>query len=502
MAAKRIYQLAKEFECDEKKIIDFLTAQGIKVANRLSAVSDDTYSLLKSTLFAPPPPPPEPEPEPEPEPAPPPPKVEETAQVAQQPAEPTEGTPAPAQGGGKKKKKKKKKSAPVEGEQQAEDGEAQDPEEKINPQVNFDLVNAATQAVNGASLIAGNSFLKEYKPFIKRKNNEAKVSLSRNMDVWGLLQYLSYDDPDSSPIRYWQAVNKLTTAAYKLAQEYGLHNRELLAEMREVIKPVGMKYEPQEIFTDEENQRFEAQQKFLFDKFGHGMGAVNDNLYELKMYAEKKKLHCEHINFVDYLTNPAGMLETKVPMPFLVLAETIAYSIRSIPIHADFYRENKERIIKSIENFFAWVDGYKKLKEQGADAAKFEKYLDLEQKFFDLVEFMSFDNLVFLRKKSKPAPFETVLDLLNEYRDNMDDPDAKRNFQYKVRGVTNVTYKPKEYVFLFRLAELEPGKDYRTPEMIAADEAAKAAKAAAEAEAAAKAAQEQENPAEESSEAE
>ena len=499
MAAKRIYQLAKEFECDEKKIIDFLTAQGIKVANRLSAVSDDTYTLLKTTLFAPPP-----EPEPEPEPAPPsPPKVEEPAQAAQTPAESTEETPAPVQGGGKKKKKKKKKAAQGEGEQ-TEEGESQEQEEKINVQVNFDLVNAATQAVSASSLVAGNDFLKSYLPFNRRKSKETKTALTRNMDVWGLLQYLVLDDPDSSPIRYWEAVNKLTTAAYKLAQEYGLRNRDILGEMREVIKPVGAKYEPQEIFTDEENQKFAAQQKFLFDKFGHGMGAINDNLYELKMYAERKKLSCERMSFVDYLTKPDNMLETKIPMPFMVLAETVAYGIRSLPSHVSFYKENKDRIIKIIENFFAWIDGYKKLKEQGADAAKLEKYLDLEQKFFNLVEFMSFDNLVSQKKKDKPVPFEVALDLLNEYRDNMDDPDAKRNFQYKVRGITNIIYKPKEYVFLFQFAELEPGKDYRTPEMIAA---AEAAKAAAEAEAAAlaeqeKAAEEQENPAEESGEAE
>ena len=201
------------------------------------------------------------------------------------------------------------------------------------------------------------------------------------------------------------------------------------------------------------------------------MGAINDNLYALKMYAERKKLSCERISFVDYLTKPDNMLETKVPMPFMTLAETIAYSIRSIPCHVSFYKENKERIIKVMDNFFAWIDGYKKLKEQEADAAKLEKYLELEQKFFNLVEFMSFDNLVFFKKKDRPAPFEIVLDLLNEYRDNIDDPDAKRNFQYKVRGVTNIIYKPKEYVFLFQFADLEPNKDYRTPEMIAAAEA-------------------------------
>ncbi|MBO4779061.1 MAG: translation initiation factor IF-2 N-terminal domain-containing protein, partial [Selenomonadaceae bacterium] len=61
MAAKRIYQMAKEFERDEKEIIEFLIGQGIKVANRLSAVSEDTYNMLKVKYTAPPPPP-EPEP--------------------------------------------------------------------------------------------------------------------------------------------------------------------------------------------------------------------------------------------------------------------------------------------------------------------------------------------------------------------------------------------------------------------------------------------------------
>ncbi len=216
------------------------------------------------------------------------------------------------------------------------------------------------------------------------------------------------------------------------------------------------------------------------------MGKVNDNLFDLKMYAEEKKRACEHISFVDYITNPESKLETKVPMPFDLLAETILFSIRSVPYHVGFYQENKERILMAIENFYAWIDGYKTLKEQGADPTKLEKYLYLEKKFFKLVEFMSFDNLVYIKRKSKPVPFVAMIDLLNGYRDNMDDPDAERNFKYKTRGVATTLYKPKEYIFLYQLAELEPNKDYRPPEEIAAAEAKAAAEAAAKAEAEAK----------------
>ena len=255
-------------------------------------------------------------------------------------------------------------------------------------------------------------------------------------------------------------------------QAYGLKNRELLAEMRENTKTVGLKYEPQEIFTDEENQLFEEQHKFLFTKFGHGMGKVNDNLYELKMFAENQKTYCEQMSFLDYIKNPEqSKLEQKVQVPFDLLAETILYSICSIPLHVDFYKENKELILKAIEEYFSWVEGYKKFKEQGFDAAKLEKYLDLEKKFFSLVEFMSVDNLIYHSRK-KIKPFLMSLEFLNEYRDNMDDPDAKRNFQYKMRGLASVLYKPKEYIFIYRLAELEPHKDYRPPEEIAAAEAA------------------------------
>ncbi len=457
MASKRIYQIAKEFECDEKKIIEFLTGQGIKVANRLSAVSEDTYNLLKTTLFAPPPPPP-PQPEPKPEPV-----AEKPAQVASTEA-PTDEVPAQ----GKKKKKKKKKH---QGDDQI-DLELEAFKDQPVPFVsNNEVANAPTQAVYGAAITAGNKLIEHYVQDGKGRFAPFKAKLHKNMDVWAILQEIKIDDPDSAPICYWHAVNKLTTKAFKLMQEYGMKNRELLAEMREVTKDVGSKYVPQEIFTDEENQRFEAQQKFLFEAFGHGMGKVNDNLYELKMYAENKKRLCEHMSFLDYLKNPTeSNLETKVPIPFYVLAETILHSIRSVPCHVDFYREQKARIVKSIENFYAWIDGYKKLKEQGADAAKLEKYLELEEKLFSLIQFMSFDNLVFLRKKER-VPFDMALDLLNEYRDNMDDPDAERNFKYKVRGITNITYKPKEFVFLYQFAGLEPHKDYRSPEEIAAAEA-------------------------------
>ena len=494
MAAKRIYQIAKEFECDEKKIIDFLMTQGIKVANRLSAVSEDTYNLLKTKLFAPPPPPPPP-PEPKPEPV-----VEKPAQVAppsEDASATSEETPAPA------KKKKKKKKKPAQADEQADEQADLELEEFKDQPVPFmsssnaGEANALTQAVYGAAITAGNAFIERYNP----KSKRVRAHLTRSLDAWWLMQELKFDNPDSAPILYWQAVNKLTTKAYKLLQQYGLNNRELLAEMRETVKAVGLKYEPQEIFTDEENQRFEAQQNALFMMFGHGMGKVNDNLYELKMYAERKKVYCEHMSFVDYLTNPENKLELKVPMPFNALAETVAYSIRSVPCHVDFYRENKDQIVRSIQNFFEWLEGYKKLKEQGAAADKLEKYLKLEEKFFSMVEFMSLDNLINLRRNRKLIPFDIVLDLLNEYRDNMDDPDAERNFQYKVRGVTNIIHKPKEYIFLYQLAELEPHKDYRTPEMIAADEAKKAAAEAEKAAAEAAAQAEKENPAAEADEA-
>lgn len=502
MAAKRIYQIAKEFECDEKKIIEFLTGQGIKVANRLSAVSEDSYNLLKEKLFAPPPPPPEPKPEP---------VVEKPAQETAQPVETKTETanPQPAQGqAGKKKKKKKKSFQPAA---QGEDDESQE-----EAPVNFELLNEASQAVTGSNIVAGNDFIRRFYP-TKKQKKENGYHLSRSMEMWGLLQDIIIEDPDLSPISYWQAINKLTTKAYKLLQEYGLKNRELMAEIREAVKSLAAKYEPQEIFTDEENQKFEAQQKFMLDAFGHGMGKVNDNLYELKMYAEQQKRLCEHMSFVDYLKNPDAKLERQVPMPFHVIADTILYSIRSVPCHVVFYLENKPQIIRAVENFHAWIDGYKKLKEQGADAAKLEKYLDLQDRLFRLIEFMSYDNLVYLRKKKDIIPFDIVLGLLNEYRDNMDDPDAERNFKYKVRGVTNLIYKPKEYIFLYHFAGLEPNKEYRTPEMIAEAEAKKAAEAAAKAaeeaaEEAAKAAEEaaknaavaaetQENPAAENDEA-
>ena len=93
---------------------------------------------------------------------------------------------------------------------------------------------------------------------------------------------------------------------------------------------------------------------------------------------------------------------------------------------------------------------------------------------------MSFDNLLYVRNKNKPAPFDTALEVLRDYRENLDDPDAERRFKYKVRGINNIIYKPKEYIFIFRMGGLEAGKDYRSDEEIAAAKAAAEAKAATE----------------------
>lgn len=474
MAAKRIYQIAKEFEREEKDIIDFLTGQGIKVGNRLSAVSEDTYNLLKAKFLAPPAPP-EPAPASEP--------TAEQPAPAEQPNALGEQSFAQQQGGFKKKKKKNKnpQAQGDAGEQFEEDGATF--AATSAPALNFGFVNEATAAVYREATEAGNIFIEDYRAGLSKKKRKAtQPRLSPLSDMWNIIQGLQFDYPDTSPVRYWQAVNKLSTKAFKLLQKFGLANREDLAAMRNFAAPVGKPLEPREIFTEEENQLFEEQRQLLFRLFSHGMGEVNDNLYLLKMKAEHMKEQYEHMDFVEYTVNPDTDLRSKDRAPFYELAEAVNYNIRGVARRFVFYTKNKERLENVLKNFFEWIDGYAKLKEEGADAAKLEKYLALEKKLISMVEFMSFDNLI---PRKKLVPFDIILDLLNNYRDNLDDPDAERNFKYKVRGVTNILNKPKEYVFAYQLAELEPQKDYRPPEEIAAAEAAAAAAEAAAVETAA-----------------
>lgn len=466
MAAKRIYQLAKEFERDEKELIAFLTSQGIKVGNRLSAVTDDAYNLLKAKYTAPPePPPPPPEPEPKPEPTP---ELIAEIQSPEQPEATNATQPAP----GKKKKKKKKAAQPDD----ADTVEAAADEQAVDSPFKYQIYDAettskGTQKVYLDAIAAGNAFISNYNFMTKKQRKELKPRLTRITDPWNVLHKIKFDNPDISAARYWNAVNKLVTGAFKLVNEYGLIHRNILAEMRNNMKNLGEPYEPREIFTDEENQRFAEQQKAIFKLFGHGMGAVNDNLFALKMHAERMKLKYEFNDFLEYATNPAAELRCNDRVPFNDLADAITFSVSGIARRLEFYVANKEIITLFVENFFAWVDGYAKLKAEGAPAEKLEKYLDLQQRFFDLTEFMGIDNLIFVKNKTKTPPCVILLNLLNEYRDNMDDPDAERNFKYKSRGVTNGIYKPKEFVFVYQFAGLEIQKDYRPPEEVAAAEA-------------------------------
>lgn len=473
--AKRIFQLAKEFERDEKDIMAFLAKQGIKVSNRLSAVNEEVYNLLKTKFMAPPPPP---EPEPIPESAP---KPEVKAVEPEEAPKSEQTQPAPED-----KKKKKKNKTPQPSEQSQEDTtKAEEATMKVVSEAKIDNMSKQTQTVLFEGIMAGNAFIKHYTQNFgsiveSSGKNKPKPSLTWNMDTWGILYNMKFEYPDSSPMRYWQAVAKLMTRAFKLLNAFGLKNKENLAAMRDALTPIGIKYEPREIFTDEENQKFAEQQLLLFQTFGHGMGAVNDNLYELKLKAERMKVQCERMNFLEYATNPQSEFRNNDLVPFDELLEAVVFSVRGVARRLDFYSQHQERINGIVTNFFNWINGYAQLKEQGADAAKLEKYLELEQKFVDIAEFMSFDNLLDYKKikKGKATPFEVAVELLQAYRDNLDDPDAERNFKYKVRGLINIIYKPKEFVFLYRFAGLEPNKDYRPPEVIAAAEAAKAAEVA------------------------
>ena len=489
---KRIFQLSKEFERDEKEIIAYLAEQGIKVSNRLSAVSEETYNMLKAKFMAPPPPP-EPAPAPEPEPA-----VKESvpAEVSEAPAQETQ--PAPS---GKKKKKKNKGQQPEQQPQaQPEDEE---PPMKLVSDAKIESLDKQTQTVLYEGIVAGNEFIRHYnsnpgQPTPPGSKKLKVPHLLPNLDTWAILYNHKFEDSDATPARYWNSVAKLMTRAFKINNYFGMSHRENLGKMRDATAPVGKEYEPREIFSDEENEKFAAQQKLLFQSFGHCIGKVNDNLFDLKLKAERMKVKYERMNFLEYVTNPQDELRSNDRVPFNELLEAVTYALRGIARRYNFFFQNEARINRIIKNFFEWLDGYAKLKEQGAPAAKLEKYLALEEKFVDMVEFMSFDNLIVYGndKKGKPSPFDTLLNLLETYRENLDDPDAERDFKYKARGVTNILYKPKEFIFVYHLAGLEPNKDYRPPEVIVADEAKAAAEAAAKAAAEAEAvAEEKENPA-------
>lgn len=478
MAAKRIFQIAKEFERDEKDIIAFLTGQGIKVGNRLSAVSEEAYEMLKTKFLAPP----EPEPVPEPEPAP---EPEPTPEPDATPA--PQGEQPPAQGGGKKKKKKNKPAQP--------DAEQADTPINASNVQNIEVETAnvkVSSQVAYEAMMAGNQFIENYNVGkSKKKIKASKPNLTPTSDPWAIICEHKVEYPDSTPMRYWQAVDKLATKSLKLLRAFGMDNRKDLSELREVVSSIGLPFQPREIFTDEENQLFEEQRELLFRTFGHGMGKVNDHLYELKRYAWDMRAQYDYMDFVEYTTTPNHALKYKERAPFAEMLDAVTFSLRGVARRFYFYRKHTERVTAVAPNFLEWIDGYAKLKEQGADAAKLEKYLYWEKKFVDLMVFAACDNLLDPNKKIG-TPYDVILALLKNYRDNMDDPDAERNFKYKVRGVTNVIYKTKEYVFVYRFADLEPHKDYRPPEEIAAAEAKAAEEAAEEA---AKAAENKESPA-------
>ncbi len=425
--AKRIYEIAKELVRDEKEIMEFLTAQGIRVANRLSAVNEDTYNLVKTKFTE------------QPKVEEPPPKVEEPPKVEQPKAEQTDATSSP------KKKKKYKAQQPTDG--------TQSPTIQMQQQYNQADINAATQAVYAEAIRAGNEFIGRYKQVNEKKTDIAGNGMGVTFDSFGLLFSEKVYNADESPALYWRAVNKLTTAAYRKIQRFGLKHKEELAEMRETMNEVGAPYVPREIFTDEENERFARQQRFLFTTFGHGQGALNDELLALKIYCERMGVKFEQMNFVDYLVNPDSEFHVKPRVPFSVMSEVIAHGLRGFSRRFAFYQRYKEIIVLALKTFFEWIDGYQKLKEAGAPEAKLQRYLELEEKFIYMTEFMSFDNLLRVPKK-EVIPYVNAIEVLNAYRDDLDNPEAFATFKYDLRGkVMYFLVKPKEFVFLWQLGE-------------------------------------------------
>ena len=260
----------------------------------------------------------------------------------------------------------------------------------------------------------------------------SQLKLTANFDYEPILAGYDTAAIDKSPIKYFDAVIKLTDELLGILQEYETAQTETISEFSQIVLKLNAKYTDNPKLTPQENSLLAERQKFLAQRLELDTDEPKRKILSVKAQAQNFFERLDKINCGNDSIRELAALQAEPRADFELLVENLARIIRDAQRKVDFFTEHKDFVANIVNTWTAWNENYKALKtnlreelaagcrEDGVDdeifAAWYEdwqkKRFAIEQRFLPLVEFALKGNLL--------NATEQVLKILQGYRDAVD----------------------------------------------------------------------------------
>ena len=276
-------------------------------------------------------------------------------------------------------------------------------------------------------------------------------------DIGSML--LEYDSAkiDASVIKYYKAVQSLTTSLLRRLARFEQEQRELIHEFNDVCMEMSRETEAPTGLSSEENALLNSLRLYLKGVLSLGMNEAKEKLHAIKKQANGIERHVEEINIGYNSIYALGQLEREVRASFALLAENMTDIVLNVLQKLVFLDEHRELVEKAAGICEGWTEDYKRFKIERLSALRFaavkdtvneetvEKWCEEWTKLRFAVERMIEPLLEWMidreRSDSEAAPVaEEMISALNEYRSNVDNfylekrKEIHRKYAFKVGG--------------------------------------------------------------------
>ena len=265
-----------------------------------------------------------------------------------------------------------------------------------------------------------------------------QVRLTADFNYKPILAKYDAKSVDSSIIQYYESVLSVTDSILGILQEYESSQVETISEFSRLALQLEAKYTDSPHLTEEENGLLRQRQQFLAGRLELGMDDVKAQILSLREQAEALAVRLDKITHGKNAMRELAELEAEPRVSFAFLVENLARIVREAQQKIDFFALHRGFVANIIKAWAAWNEDYKAFKtnmreelttvcrDNGIDEDVYSLWYEdwqkrrfiIEGRFLPLVEFAIKGNL--LSEDDKTAPAEIVLQLLQSYKDMVD----------------------------------------------------------------------------------
>ena len=197
---------------------------------------------------------------------------------------------------------------------------------------------------------------------IQSEVTEEITLLSSKFDYLPLLAKYDIKAIESSPIRYFQAVQQWIDDLTSQLENYEEKMGNTIREFNSINLNLSKKYEDSSYLTDDENELLFSRQKYFNKLFSVEMVSVKNKLLAIKKQADDLEDKIDRINDGNNALYDLALLEKEERVSFSFLAENTAMILKNALVKVEYFQKNYDFVKASIEIWENWNEDYKVFK--------------------------------------------------------------------------------------------------------------------------------------------